>query len=178
MSRIGKTPIQLDDSVKIEVDGARVSVTGPKGTLTYDTPDCVSIRVDAGKLIVDCDVASRQDKAAHGLARSLLQGMVTGVTAGFRRELECQGVGYRGKCQGRQLTLNLGYSHPVEFDVPEGVDLSMPDQTHIVLESIDKQLVGQTAATIRAFRPPDSYKGKGIRHAGEQVTLKEGKTVG
>ena len=132
---------------------------------------------EAQRLTVISNGVSRQAKADHGLCRSLLQGMVTGVSAGFRRELEFQGVGYRGQCKGKHLTLNLGFSHPVEFDVPEGVEVSMPSPTQIVLESIDKQLVGQTAANIRRFRPPDAYKGKGIRYAGEQVSLKEGKTV-
>jgi len=178
MSRMGKTPVQLVDQAKVEFSGPEITVTGPKGVLSYTTPDCVSVREAGGQLVVECLEESRQAKALHGLCRSLLQGMVTGVTAGFRRDLEIQGVGYRGQCNGQHLTLSLGFSHPVEYDVPEGVSASMPSQTLIVLEGIDKQLVGQAAATIRGFRPPDAYKGKGIRYVGEQITLKEGKAVG
>ncbi len=177
MSRMGKKPIDLDPRVKLEVSGREVSVTGPKGSLSYTVPQEISVGLQDNQVVVTRNTDSRQARAYHGLVRSLVQGMVTGVAEGFRRELEFQGVGYRGQLQGKRLTLNLGYSNPVQYEVPEGVDVSMPDQTHIVLESCDKQKVGQAAATIRGFRPPDSYKGKGIRYVGEQVTLKEGKTV-
>ncbi len=178
MSRMGKQAIVLDDSVKVETSKDGVTVTGPKGALKRDIPDFITLRTEEKALVVECADETRKGKAQHGLYRSLLQGMVTGVSTGFQRQLEFQGVGYRGQCKGQHLTLNLGYSHPVEYDVPEGVSVAMPDPTHIVLDGIDKQLVGQTAATIRRFRPPDSYKGKGIRYAGEQISLKEGKTVG
>jgi len=178
MSRMGKQPIALNDAVKVEISGTEVTVTGRKGSLTRSLPDCVRLVQKDNRLSVECEPATRHEKALHGLVRSLMQGMVTGVSEGYRRELEFQGVGYRGQCKGQHLTLSLGFSHPVEYDVPEGVAVSMPDATHIVLEGIDKQKVGQTTATIRGFRPPDAYKGKGIRYVGEQISLKEGKTVG
>jgi large subunit ribosomal protein L6 len=180
MSRIGKIPIALDSKVKVDVAGRDVTVEGPKGQLTYRLPACVQLKQEEQKLIVECPTfeRNRAHKALYGTARSVLNNMVTGVTAGFQKSLEIQGVGYRGTCKNNRVTLSLGFSHPVEFVCPEGVSVSMPDNTHIVLEGIDKQLVGQCAATIRSFRPPDSYKGKGIRYVGEQVSLKEGKTVG
>jgi len=177
MSRIGKRPISLDGAT-VEVQGRTVTVSGPKGKLSWTLPEGIGVRVEESRLIVERHDDSRQGAANHGLARSLLQGMVIGVTRGFRKELEIQGVGYRGQCSNNKLTLSLGFSHPVEYTAPEGVTLSMPNQNLIVVEGIDKQKVGQVAATIRSFRPPDAYKGKGIRYVGEQVTLKEGKTVG
>jgi large subunit ribosomal protein L6 len=180
MSRVGKTPIPVDSRVKITVAGRDVAVEGPKGKMTYSLPDCVNLKQTEQTLVVECPrhERSRTAKTLYGTTRANLNNIVTGVTTGFRRELEIQGVGYRGQCSGRKLTLSLGFSHPVEFVCPEGIAVSMPDNTHIVLEGIDKQLVGQTAATIRGFRPPDAYKGKGIRYAGEEISLKEGKTVG
>ena len=178
MSRMGKQPIELDAKIEIKVSGLDVSVTGPKGTLGYTLPENIYARQDGSRLLVESSSDARETKAKYGLARSLLQGMVTGVLTGFTRELEIQGVGYRGQCKGQHLTLNLGYSNPVEYDVPEDVAVSMPVPTKIVFESIEKQKVGQVAATVRGFRPPDSYKGKGIRYLGEHVSLKEGKTVG
>jgi large subunit ribosomal protein L6 len=174
---MGKMPIQVVDKVKVEIAGAKVTVSGPRGTLTFDVPAPISVAVDDNVVTVSRKGENRDAKAKHGMVRSILQSHVTGVSEGFKRALEIQGVGYRGQLSGRKLTLNLGYSNPVEYEIPEGVDASMPDQTHIVLESIDKQLVGQIAANIRGFRPPDAYKGKGVRYAGEQVSLKEGKTV-
>ena len=178
MSRVGKQLIKFDDKVSITTSGREVTVKGPKGELSWALPEGIDLTVDDGQCAVERSDASRQGGANHGLARSLLQGFVIGVSAGFKKELEIQGIGYRGQCSGQKLTMNLGYSHPVEYVAPDGVQLSMPDNTHIVVEGIDKQKVGQTAATIRGFRPPDSYKGKGIRYVGEFVALKEGKTVG
>ncbi|NOY80331.1 MAG: 50S ribosomal protein L6 [Kiritimatiellaeota bacterium] len=178
MSRIGKKPIKLEAGVKVETDGQAVKVVGPKGSLGWTLPQGIAVRTENDLLIVERRDASRQGAANHGLARSLLEGFVTGVSKGFRKTLEIQGVGYRGQVSGQKLTLALGFSHPVEFEAPEGIAISMPNQTTVVIEGIDKQLVGQTAATIRGFRPPDSYKGKGVRYAGEEITLKEGKTVG
>jgi len=179
MSRLGKQPINLTDKVKVEEKKGDVSVTGPKGTLTFTLPACVSLGQEENMIKLSCEGFEKDPgrRALYGLARSLLQNMVTGVTEGFRRELEIQGVGYRGQSSGRKLSLNLGFSHPVEYEAPEGVEISMPQNTRIIVDGIDKQLVGQVAATIRGFRPPDSYKGKGIRYAGEQISLKEGKTV-
>jgi large subunit ribosomal protein L6 len=174
---MGKMPIQIVDKVKVEISGASVTVTGPKGTLCFDVPNPITVSQEDGVITVARHGENRDAKSKHGMVRSILQNLVTGVSAGFKRELEIQGVGYRGQLSGNKLTLNLGYSNPVEYEIPEGVTAAMPDQTHIVLESIDKQLVGQIAANIRSFRSPDAYKGKGVRYAGEQVSLKEGKTV-
>ena len=179
MSRIGKRPIAIDASVKVDISGQGVKVSGPKGELSYTLPACVSVSVEDTRLRVECPgyEQNAEKKALYGLARSLLQNMVTGVTSGFRKELQIVGVGYRGQCSSNVLNLSLGFSHPVQFPAPEGITLSMPENTRIVVEGIDKQQVGQTAAIIRAFRPPDAYKGKGIRYRDEQVSLKEGKTV-
>ncbi len=178
MSRIGKKPIRLSSGVKVDIKGHHAIVSGPKGKLEHELPGCIRLEQDGDLLRVSCDDESMQGSAFHGMARSLLQGMITGVETGFRKELEIQGVGYRGQCAGKKITLTLGYSHPVEFRVPEDVEISMPAPNRILLESINKQVLGQTAATIRGFRPPDSFKGKGIRYVGEQITLKEGKSVG
>ncbi len=176
MSRMGNKPIVLASTVKVEQNGQEVKVTGPKGNRSLTLPENISIEVADGKLHVKR--ASEEDahqKMMHGTFRSLINAMVVGVTDGFKINLELVGVGYRASVAGQKMTLNLGYSNPVEYQVPEGVKVTMPDQTHITLESIDKQLVGQVAATIRKFRVPDSYHGKGVRFAGEQLTLKEGK---
>ena len=180
MSRIGRKPIEIKDGVTVEEKAGVVTVSGSKGTLEYRLPDCVRMSQDEKTLTVECDAgrSDKRERALFGTARAILQNMVIGVSEGFKRELEIQGVGYRGQCQGgSKLVLNLGYSHPVEFFAPEGVTLSMPENTKIVVEGIDKQLVGEAAAKIRSFRPPDNYKGKGIRYAGEYVQIKEGKTV-
>jgi len=180
MSRIGKKPIAVDGTVKVEQSGQSVKISGPKGELDYDLPACVSLKQEEGSLVLECPgfEDDAEKKALYGLARSLVQNMVTGVTVGFKKELLIVGVGYRGQCQQNVLNLNLGFSHAIQFPAPDGVELSMPENTKIVVEGIDKQLVGQTAAVIRGFRPPDAYKGKGIRYADEHISLKEGKTVG
>ncbi|MFW5996503.1 MAG: 50S ribosomal protein L6 [Verrucomicrobiota bacterium] len=180
MSRIGKQPIDLNDKVEVKEDNGRVDVKGPKGELKFQLPAGVSVRQEEGRLNVDCRNYEKdpQARAYFGLARSILQNMVIGVTDGYRKQLQVQGVGYRAQSSGKTLTLNLGFSNPIKFEVPEDVEVSTPTNTEIVVEGVDKQRVGQTAATIRAFRPPDAYKGKGVRYAEEQVTLKEGKTVG
>jgi len=179
MSRMGKRPIRPDRRAKVAVNGAAVTVSGPKGTLDFAVPEPISVTLGETEITIENGGNNKDAKSKHGMVRSILNSMIIGVTDGFKRELEFQGVGYRGQLKGtNHLTLNLGYSNPVEYDVPDGVAVSMPDATHIVLEGIDKQQVGQVAAVIRGFRPPDAYKGKGIRYAGEQVSLKEGKTVG
>lgn len=178
MSRIGRKPVKLVDGATIDIQGCQVKVQGPKGSLDFTTPATVTVRQEEGVVIVDSTEGSAHARACQGMVRSIIQNMVTGVTTGFRRELEIQGVGYRGKCQGQKLVLSIGFSHPVEFEVPTSLQVSMPSPTQIVIEGADKQMVGQAAATIRRFRPPDMYKGKGIRYAGEQISLKEGKTVG
>lgn len=178
MSRMGNQPVPVDDRVKVNIDDATVTVTGPKGTLDFTVPFPISVALKDTQIIVTRKGEHRDAKSKHGMVRSMLNGMIVGVTDGFKKQLEFQGVGYRGQLKdASHLTLNLGYSNPVEYDAPEGVTVSMPDATHITIEGIDKQLVGQVAATIRGFRPPDAYKGKGIRYVGEQISLKEGKTV-
>jgi len=178
MSRIGKKPVKLESGVSATLNGRQVTVTGPKGKLNYALPEGIAIAQEAGQLTLTAGDDSRQGKMFLGLARSLLQGMVVGVTAGYKKELQIEGVGFRGNVAGQKLNLSLGYSHPVIFDIPAGIKITMPDQTKITIEGIDKQLVGEVAASIRRTHKPDAYKGKGVRYAGELITLKEGKTVG
>jgi large subunit ribosomal protein L6 len=179
MSRIGKKPVDLDARVTVQIDGTAITVSGPKGTLSLTVPAAISVVLEGGKLVVSRSGDAGPIRARHGMVRSVLQNMVVGVTTGYRRGLEFQGVGYRGQMKGAQhVSLSLGFSGPVEYDVPEGVTVTMPDPTHIMVEGPDKQLVGEVASSLRAFRPPDAYQGKGLRYLGEKVTLKEGKTVG
>jgi len=178
MSRIGKKPVKLEGGASATLQGRKVTIAGPKGQLGYELPEGITLAQDTGQLALSAADASRQGKMFLGLARSLLQGMVVGVTAGYKKELQIEGVGFRGSIAGQKLNLSLGYSHPVIFDIPAGIKITMPDQTKIIIEGIDKQLVGEVAASIRRTHKPDAYKGKGVRYAGEQITLKEGKTVG
>lgn len=179
MSRMGKKPIVIGDKVKVEISGSKVSVSGPKGSHTLDIPEHISCSFtdDKKELIVARDNEERQTRMNHGLIRSLLNSMVVGVDKGFTIQLEFFGVGYRAQLQGQTLTMSLGYSKPRIYTVPANVKVSMPDPTHITLESHDKQAVGQVAADIRANRVPDAYHGKGVRFVGEQLSLKEGKKV-
>lgn len=179
MSRMGNKPIALDPKVKVEIKDGVATVTGPKGTLTQSIPADVTVKVteDGKEILVTRASDARQTKMNHGLIRSLMNNMVVGVSKGFAIELELVGVGYRAALKGQELTLNLGYSNPRVEVIPENVKVTLKDQTHILLESIDKQAVGQVAATIRRNRVPDAYHGKGVRYAGEQLTLKEGKKV-
>ncbi len=178
MSRIGKTPITLPDKVKVTVaDGNRVTVEGPKGKLNWELPKDISISVEGTKLTLARGNENRDIRALHGLSRALINNMVTGVSNGFRRDLEIQGVGFRAAVKGDKLDLSIGYSHPVLFPIPKEIRVAVTDNTKISIEGIDRQLVGQVAADIRAYYPPEPYKGKGIRYAGEQVRRKEGKTV-
>jgi large subunit ribosomal protein L6 len=169
----------VDSRVTVQVDGSTVTVTGPKGTLSFAVPAAIAVTADAAQVVVTRTGDEGPIRARHGMVRSILNNMMIGVTSGYRRDLEFQGVGYRGQVKGpRALSLSLGFSGPIEYEAPEGVKVTMPDPTHITVEGPDKQLVGQAAATIRGYRPPDCYQGKGIRYAGERVALKEGKTVG
>ncbi|MFZ0616451.1 MAG: 50S ribosomal protein L6 [Chthoniobacterales bacterium] len=178
MSRIGKTPITLPDKVKVTVaDGNQVTVEGPKGKLNWELPKAISLTVEGTKLTVERGSENREVRALHGLSRALVNNMVTGVSAGFRKDLEIQGVGFRAAVKGDKLDLSIGYSHPVLFPIPKEIKVAVTDNTKISIEGIDRQLVGQVAADIRAYYPPEPYKGKGIRYAGEQVRRKEGKTV-
>ena len=177
MSRIGKTPITLPDKVKVAVAGNQVTVEGPKGKLNWELPKGISISVEGNILSVGRDVDNREVRALHGLSRALINNMVTGVSNGFRRDLEIQGVGFRAAVKGDKLDLSIGYSHPVLFPIPKEIKVAVTDNTKISIEGIDKHLVGQVAADIRAYYPPEPYKGKGIRYSDEVVRRKEGKTV-
>ena len=175
MSRVGKEPVVLPDGVDFKVDGAHVTVKGPKGTLERDFSDLMSFTVEDGTVVVVPADDERETRALHGLSRALLNNMVVGVTEGYSRELQTVGVGYRANLQGRKLELAVGFSHPVHIEAPDGVDFEVPDPTKIIVSGIDKEAVGQTAANIRRVRPPEPYKGKGIRYAGEHVRRKAGK---
>lgn len=176
MSRIGKKPIEIPSGVEVKVETDSIYIKGPKGSLSWRYPKGISVSVEDGKIIVARSGDSKNEKALHGLSRSLISNMVTGVSQGYQRVLEIHGVGYRAQLQGNRLLLTLGYSHPVEYHLPEGVSATVDQkQTTITLTSVDKHLLGQVAANLRALRPPDPYKGKGIRYAGESLKLKVGK---
>jgi large subunit ribosomal protein L6 len=175
MSRIGKQPITLPDGVSVEIAPGSVSVKGPKGELSQQLPREMKVEQADGTVTVERPTDRGDHRALHGLTRSLIANMVEGVTDGFEKRLEIQGVGYRAQLKGKNLELALGYSHPVQLDAPEGIDFEVPQPTEVVVKGIDKQLVGETAARIRKRRPPEPYKGKGVRYAGEQVTRKVGK---
>lgn len=175
MSRIGKKPVELPTGVSASVSGQTVEVKGPKGTRSFTATDDVTITIDGNVITVAPRGDSKRARQQWGLSRSMVQNLVTGVTAGFRRELEISGVGYRAQMQGKVLKLALGYSHDVEFVVPEGVTVTAPKLTEIVVEGLDQQLVGQVAANIREWRGPEPYKGKGIKYKDEYIFRKEGK---
>lgn len=175
MSRIGQRPIPIPPGVQVAVDDGRVEVQGPKGRLELRVHDLCTVEVDGDRVRVRRRADDRTARAVHGLTRALVANMIRGVTAGYERRLEIVGIGYRVQQSGRVLTFNLGYSHPVVFTLPEGVTAEVDRQTVITLRGIDKYLVGQTAARIRALRPPDPYKGKGVRYADEVVRRKAGK---
>jgi large subunit ribosomal protein L6 len=178
MSRIGKKPIELPAKVQVNVSSAgAVTVEGPKGKLSWTLPKAVRLKSEGSTVTLDREGETRQVRALHGLSRALVANMVIGVNEGFKKNLEIQGVGFKAAVQGDKLNLSLGKSHPILFDIPKEVKITVADNTKIAIEGIDKHLVGQTAADIRAYYPPEPYKGKGIRYAGEQVRRKEGKTV-
>jgi large subunit ribosomal protein L6 len=178
MSRIGNKPIPVPAGVKVELSDGIVKVEGAKAKLERKLPPLVSVELGDNLITVKRDNDTKRARAMHGLTRSLLEGMVTGVSKGFVKKLEIVGVGYRAQVAGNKLTINLGYSHPVEYTVPDGITVTVADNTKISVEGADKQAVGQVAAIIRGFRKPEPYKGKGIRYEGEHIILKEGKTVG
>lgn len=175
MSRIGKKPVELASGVSASLSGQTIEVKGPKGTRTFTATDDVTIAVDGQTVSVTPRGTSKRARQQWGMTRSMIENLSTGVTSGFKKELEIQGVGYRAAMNGNVLKLSLGYSHDVNFEVPEGVTVTAPKQTEIVVEGIDQQLVGQVAANIRQWRKPEPYKGKGIRYKGEFVFRKEGK---
>ncbi|PTE21399.1 50S ribosomal protein L6 [Cereibacter changlensis] len=175
MSRIGKKPVPLPQGVSASISGQSVEVKGPKGTRSFRATDDVTLTVEENTVKVTPRGTSKRARQQWGMARSQVENLVTGVTTGFKKELEIQGVGYRAAMAGNVLKLSLGYSHDVNFDVPEGVTVTTPKQTEIIVEGIDQQLVGQVAANIREWRKPEPYKGKGIRYKGEFIFRKEGK---
>jgi large subunit ribosomal protein L6 len=177
MSRIGKNPIQVPPNVKVRINGRKVLVEGPKGTLDFDLPKRTAINLDGDTITVSRQGDDSEAKALHGLSRSIVNNMVKGVSEGFVRKLEIQGVGFKAAVQGKVINLSLGYSHPVNYAIPEQIKVTVEDNTKITVEGPNKQLVGLVASEIRAYYPPEPYKGKGVRYAGEQVIRKEGKTV-
>jgi large subunit ribosomal protein L6 len=177
MSRIGKQPIAIPPKVKVQVAGQQVSVEGPKGKLNWQLPRRTSLKVEEGKIIVSREGDDAQAKALHGLSRALVNNMVRGVTEGFVKKLEIQGVGFKAAVQGKNVTMSLGYSHPIVFPIPEQIKVTVDENTKITVEGPDRQVVGQVAAELRSFYPPEPYKGKGVRYADEHVIRKEGKTV-
>lgn len=176
MSRIGKKPIEVPGGVDVKVSGSNVSVKGPLGKLDWSLAQGVSVAVDNGQIVVTRSSEDRKLRALHGLVRAELNNMVHGVTKGYERSLEITGVGYKAQIQGRTMSFNVGYINPVVYQVPAGIDVKVDKQTLINIKGVDKRLVGQVAANLRAIKPPDVYKQKGVRYAGEQLRKKEGKT--
>ncbi len=176
MSRVGKAPIELPKGVEVTVKGNTVHVKGPKGELELETRPEIDVEVKDGQVVFTRSSEEKQIRAYHGLTRALVANMVEGVSEGYRKALEIVGVGYRADMRGSSLVLTVGYSHEVEYPQPDGITITTPSQTQIVVEGIDKQKVGQVAAELRAVRPPEPYKGKGIRYEGEQIRRKAGKT--
>jgi len=176
MSRIGKKPIPIPKGVNVKIDGRAVEVKGPKGTLRQAVPPGILFAQDNDTLVATLEREDGELNKFHGLARSLVANAVTGVTDGFKKELDIVGVGYRAELKGKQVVFALGYSHPVVFDIPTGIDIAVDKQTHITVTGVDRQLVGQVAANIRRMRKPDPYKQKGVRYTGEVLKKKVGKT--
>lgn len=177
MSRIGKQPIAIPPKVKVEVKGQQVFVEGPKGKLNWQLPRQTSIKVENGRVLVSRQGDTDHVKALHGLSRALVNNMVRGVSEGFVKKLEIQGVGFKAAVQGKAVNLSLGYSHPINYPIPDQVKVTVEENTKLTIEGPDRQVVGQVAAEIRSFYPPEPYKGKGVRYVGEHVVRKEGKTV-
>ena len=175
MSRIGKRPIPIPPKVTLTIDGQQITVKGPKGELSRVLPAQVILEQDGETLLVKRRDESRVARQRHGLSRTLVANMVDGVSKGFEKRLEIQGVGYRAQVQGKNLILNVGYSKPVEMNPPEGINVAVENNTNVIVSGIDKEVVGNVAAQVRAVRPPEPYKGKGIRYAGEQIRRKAGK---
>ena len=177
MSRIGKQPIAIPPKVQVEIKGQQVFVEGPKGKLNFELPHRTSVMVEDGKVLLARQGDDAQAKALHGLSRALVNNMVRGVSEGFVKKLEIQGVGFKAAVQGKVVNLHLGYSHPINYAIPDQIKVPVEENTKVTIEGPDRQVVGQVAAEIRAFYPPEPYKGKGVRYVGEHVQRKEGKTV-
>lgn len=178
MSRVGLKPISLPEKVAVKLDGRKVTVEGPKGKLDFNLPDGISLKAEDGNVVVSRATEQRQVRALHGTARSLINNMITGVSKGFEKNLEIHGVGLRAAVKGKELDLSLGRSHPLLHPIPAGLTVTVNENTKIKVEGIDKQLVGQFAAEVRGYYPPEPYKGKGVRYSDEHVRRKEGKSVG
>nr|AKQ04921.1 50S ribosomal protein L6, large subunit ribosomal protein L6 [uncultured Chloroflexi bacterium Rifle_16ft_4_minimus_899]AKQ05064.1 50S ribosomal protein L6, large subunit ribosomal protein L6 [uncultured Chloroflexi bacterium Rifle_16ft_4_minimus_27880] len=176
MSRIGRRPIAIPAGVTIDLDGPRITVRGPKGELQRTLPAAIRVRVDDGHVVVERPSEAKPHRELHGLTRTLVANMVEGVTSGYRKTLEISGVGYRAQKIGEKLQLSLGYSHPVDVEAPDGITFELETPTRLAVVGIDKELVGQIAAEVRAKRKPEPYKGKGVRYLGEQIRRKAGKT--
>lgn len=177
MSRIGKQPIAIPPKVKVEVKGQKVSVEGPKGKLNFELPRRTSVKVEGATVSIGRQGDDAQARALHGLSRALVNNMVRGVSEGFVKKLEIQGVGFKAAVQGKSINLNLGYSHQINYPIPDQIKITVDENTKITIEGPDRQVVGQVAAELRGFYPPEPYKGKGVRYVGEHVQRKEGKTV-
>ena len=178
MSRIGKKPITIPSGVKVQMAGSKVSVQGPKGKLEMELHPRIKVTVAKDQVEVSRATDIRTDRALHGLVRSLINNMIIGVTEGYKKELEMEGVGFKGALKGNMLTLTLGFSHPIEYQIPAGITIVLPKPTQITVTGNDKQMVGQVAAEIRLYHKPEPYKGKGIHYIGEHIRRKQGKTVG
>ena len=176
MSRIGKLPIEISKGVKLTFNDSVLSVQGPNGKLSRQIMPCVSLDISETSLVVSRNDENTATRAAHGLTRTLINNMVVGVTKGFQTDLEINGVGYRAEVKGKELVLSLGYSHPINFPIPDGIVIDVEKMTKVSVKGFDKELVGQTAAKIRSFREPEPYKGKGIKYANETILRKAGKT--
>jgi len=177
MSRIGKQPIAIPPKVKVEVKGQNILVEGPKGKLNWELPKRTSLKVADGSVVVSRDGDDAQAKALHGLSRALINNMVKGVSDGFVKKLEIQGVGFKAAVSGKTVNLSLGYSHPIIYDIPDQIKVTVEENTKVTVEGPDKMLVGKVASELRSYYPPEPYKGKGVRYVGEHVQRKEGKTV-
>jgi large subunit ribosomal protein L6 len=178
MSRVGKKAVLIPEKVKVEIQGRALSVQGPKGKLAMTVHPRMKVQISDKEVKVERPTDLRTDRALHGLTRSLIQNMMLGVTAGYTRELEIEGVGFKAAVKGKVLNIALGYTHPIDYQIPEGIEIKCPVPTKVVITGMDKQLVGQVASNIRCYHKPEPYKGKGIRYAGEVVRRKQGKTVG
>ena len=177
MSRIGRLPVPIPAKVKVELQGRTIRVEGPKGKLSFDLPRRTAAAVDGSQVKVTRDGDDAEAKSLHGLARAIVNNMVQGVSVGFVKRLEIVGVGFKAAVQGKSITLNLGYSHPIVYNIPDQVKVTVEDNTKITIEGPSKEAVGEVAAELRSFYPPEPYKGKGVRYAGEHIVRKEGKTV-
>jgi large subunit ribosomal protein L6 len=177
MSRIGKQPIAIPAKVKVDVKGSKVFVEGPKGKLDMQIPRRTSLKVEGTNITVTRDGDDAEAKALHGLSRSLVNNMVKGVSEGYVKKLEINGVGFKAAVQGKVVNMSLGYSHPINYDIPDQIKVTVEENTKVTIEGPDKQVVGQVAAELRSFYPPEPYKGKGVKYADERIERKEGKTV-